>query len=600
MSILSSLSTSLKMLSPTYNALSGVFGGTVKRVASPLKPIQLPTKTVTPLTTPTMSSTPQMSPIQAPISDIYQKSKVATPFSSPVRPQVKPSTLIPRVPGTAQAVTPTTPQPFDFGASTGYGESGTTAPPVPNMGNTGTQEQPQSPQAPPPPPQNMTPEAQKAYDNAVSLYEKSMQISPDELSTQEDIDKLIESTKKAYLNTQDQAIPLDFITGQLASIERRASTLAEPLERKLARLQAVRTASMESSKFALDRAEKKLTESRGEVKQLGDQLIRIMPDGSTQVVASAPTGAADGFTLGEGQRRYDAAGNLIASGAPKDDSMTPYQAAQLELERQKAGFSTTGGTPLGKLQTAQTNSALVQSILEDPKLDTVTGIKGIGTLLPGSALVKNRIDQLKSLLSLEGREKLKGSGAISDFEARLLSASASALGRNLSNEDMRTVLMDIKKKFDDIMIVDQMIREMGITEEEAYRAIGTGFNSVGSDTNKAAKIAQAIKQVESGGNYNARGGSGEGGAYQFMPATWKSWAKTYLGNANAPMTPANQDKVAHAKINDLLKQGYTPQQIALIWNGGQPVAKAGVNRFGQKYDSGAYANKVVGVLNKIA
>lgn len=121
------------------------------------------------------------------------------------------------------------------------------------------------------------------------------------------------------------------------------------------------------------------------------------------------------------------------------------------------------------------------------------------------------------------------------------------------------------------------------------------LSRVGGDTN-AASIAAAIKQVESGGNYQARGGSGEFGAYQFMPATWSGWAKQYLGNANAPQTKENQDKVALAKIQDLLDQGYDAREIALIWNGGTPVVKKGTNKYGVAYDSGAYANKVLSVL----
>jgi hypothetical protein len=81
-----------------------------------------------------------------------------------------------------------------------------------------------------------------------------------------------------------------------------------------------------------------------------------------------------------------------------------------------------------------------------------------------------------------------------------------------------------------------------------------------------------------------------------MPASWSSWAGQYLGNPNAPMTPENQDKVAEAHIQDLLNQGYNSKQIALIWNGGQPIEKRGVNKFGVRYDSGAYANKVLANL----
>ena len=112
----------------------------------------------------------------------------------------------------------------------------------------------------------------------------------------------------------------------------------------------------------------------------------------------------------------------------------------------------------------------------------------------------------------------------------------------------------------------------------------------------AESIANAIKQVESGGDYNAKGASGENGAYQFMPATWSAWAKQWLGNANAPMTPENQDLVARRQIQSWLDKGYTAEQVALMWNGGEPKRKSGVNKYGVKYDSGAYADKVLGAL----
>lgn len=117
-----------------------------------------------------------------------------------------------------------------------------------------------------------------------------------------------------------------------------------------------------------------------------------------------------------------------------------------------------------------------------------------------------------------------------------------------------------------------------------------------AENGSVKKIAAAIKSVESGGNYKAKGGSGEFGAYQFMPSTWKSWAKQYLGNPNSPMTKENQDLVAERKIAELLSKGYGVWEIALIWNGGTPTVKKGTNKYGIKYDSGAYASKVLSRL----
>lgn len=197
-----------------------------------------------------------------------------------------------------------------------------------------------------------------------------------------------------------------------------------------------------------------------------------------------------------------------------------------------------------------------------------------------------------------------------------LKSETSRVINGLAGEDVANeVLMDyesgyVGKTEEDLQTLynqagfDEPYEEMvGQYGEDYVRQVlqEQGFSSVGGDTNTAVdKIAMAIKDVESGGNYNAKGGSGETGAYQFMPSTWKQWAKQYLGNANAPMTQANQDKVAKAKIADLVAEGYTAKQIALIWNGGEPKVKKGTNQYGVKYDSGAYADKVLQSLNNLS
>jgi hypothetical protein len=85
--------------------------------------------------------------------------------------------------------------------------------------------------------------------------------------------------------------------------------------------------------------------------------------------------------------------------------------------------------------------------LRNGNIGAITGFTRTGWV-PGSegALTKNYYDQLKSMLSLENREKLKGSGAISDFEAKILANAASALGQNLSEDQFRLVLSDLETK----------------------------------------------------------------------------------------------------------------------------------------------------------
>jgi hypothetical protein len=111
---------------------------------------------------------------------------------------------------------------------------------------------------------------------------------------------------------------------------------------------------------------------------------------------------------------------------------------------------------------------------------------------------------------------------------------------------------------------------------------------------KIIALAKAIRQHESGGNYQAKGGSGEFGAYQFMPATWKSWAGKYLGNSNAEMSRRNQNKVTYKRIEDWKNQGYKPKQIASMWNSGRPTwqGRTGTNKYGIRYDVPSYVRNV--------
>lgn len=126
-------------------------------------------------------------------------------------------------------------------------------------------------------------------------------------------------------------------------------------------------------------------------------------------------------------------------------------------------------------------------------------------------------------------------------------------------------------------------------------------NIVSSINPTAEKIASAIKQVESAGDYNKTGASGEFGAYQFMPETWAQYSKEYsaaTGDDASLQTPGNEDKVAIWKISQWINQGYKADQIASLWNSGKPdyLGNVGVNGNGVAYDTPAYVGKVMSAL----
>lgn len=87
-----------------------------------------------------------------------------------------------------------------------------------------------------------------------------------------------------------------------------------------------------------------------------------------------------------------------------------------------------------------------------------------------------------------------------------------------------------------------------------------------SDPPGLERFMSAIARVESGGNHRALNKtSGAFGRYQIMPDNWRSWARRYLGNANAKPTLANQEKVARAKMRSLYRWLGSWRRVSYWW-----------------------------------
>ena len=102
------------------------------------------------------------------------------------------------------------------------------------------------------------------------------------------------------------------------------------------------------------------------------------------------------------------------------------------------------------------NLSLVNSVLADENLSKAVGIKSPGAWFGGwigsmygsdTIPTVNKLKQISAILSLDSRQKLKGSGAISDFEAKTLAEAASAFSTGLSNEDAKKELKKIRGAF---------------------------------------------------------------------------------------------------------------------------------------------------------
>lgn len=114
------------------------------------------------------------------------------------------------------------------------------------------------------------------------------------------------------------------------------------------------------------------------------------------------------------------------------------------------------------------------------------------------------------------------------------------------------------------------------------------------------RLLRTIRYIESRDNYTLWGASGEYGAYQFMHSTWRMYSHMYFGRI-LPMTEANQDKVARAKVEQLVNRGFTNKEIASFWNSGKREYKGrrGINSQGVAYDVPRHVERFVTAYNSL-
>lgn len=209
----------------------------------------------------------------------------------------------------------------------------------------------------------------------------------------------------------------------------------------------------------------------------------------------------DGFVYDEfGQRVTDAEGNFMTydSAEELDDFITlkqgdilidpatgqpVYQAPQ-KAEFQKIGdetYQVVNGqlVPINEPQSSQKQTQaitqarektnLINEILNDPNFDDVFGLVSsrVSSLNPSAQQLKNKVDNLIGDLILDERGRLKGSGAISDFETRIIRQAASPLGTNLKEDQAKQVLSELKSKFDNVEKGAYLSQTLGMTQDDA-------------------------------------------------------------------------------------------------------------------------------------
>ena len=251
---------------------------------------------------------------------------------------------------------------------------------------------------------------------------------------------------------QQQNADEEFLSNQQETLRQRAnkiSTLEIDLstaERKAKKLiteqslkfnEAVRAIKADATLMGNEKEaaiRQKYLEFEGQAKGIQDQLAQMQYN-----VEVEKTNYAQQMKLMEEQSKGpNLSESFIATGQPSTREDFIYRTAHPEAFEGKLGAGA---------QQTQEKQGMIDLIdkLSGGDIGAITGIVKTGWV-PGSqgALTKNYFDQLKGMLSLENRAKMKGSGAISDFEAKTLDRAASALGTNLSEDQFRAVLNDLR------------------------------------------------------------------------------------------------------------------------------------------------------------
>lgn len=179
--------------------------------------------------------------------------------------------------------------------------------------------------------------------NAEKALQASLQMSPNELADQKALNALNASAATSYTNTAGQPIPLPFITGQQAQIQRSQATLAQPLESALTLAQAQRGLAGTAAQSALTQANNRISSYQDFLKPVptsyGGTLSQFDPTTGTYKTLVNPFGTATGTATGGSGSGTDITttiGNAIAHGQITQDMVTrygiPFIAATLQAD----------------------------------------------------------------------------------------------------------------------------------------------------------------------------------------------------------------------------------------------------------------------------
>jgi len=418
---------------------------------------------------PRIGSTLPPAPVNKPVAPVLPPSNApVAPAIAPKSPLAEPNA---QIGGLSPAAVPTTPKPPELPATTP-----TPPPTTPNV------------PAPAPAPSFTSPE----YEAASKAYESSLEMTPEEIAIQEELNRLGQSTREGVFEAGQRAIPMGIITGQKKALEERGLNLQAPLSQRAALLQAKRLAALDAGKFKVEQEGKKLTAQQTAEQKAAESAESARRFGIEQEGATATRTLAE-KKLAEDTRQADLDYKLSKEKSDEDTrrfgleyALNQRETALKESESATKLAEKAATTKVGSTESLA-NYQMMNELLASPVLSKISGVPGVTAFLPGTKaqLAKNQYEQVKNILSLENRQKMKGSGTISDFEAKILAKASTSIGRNLSDADFQKELKKIRGVFataagmqSPVKVIDPKTKKVdlgNLGREEIDSAISQGF-----------------------------------------------------------------------------------------------------------------------------
>lgn len=333
--------------------------------------------------------------------------------------------------------------------------------------------------------QTITPSYTPAPRADLSEFEKAylalLQPSSDELAAQKQLADFISSRDTGLASIKNEPIAMPLIIGQQAALEEQANIKAQTLERQLAILQSQRQSALAASQFSLDRADKQAEIQRQEAEE-----ARIFDENVRQFGMQY---ALSQQQLAQQKYEFDTTSGI--SQKEFDENMRQFGLENALAQKKVSESSGTGtgttssGLTSGQQQTSQSLTLVNNLLAEDTNAITGIGQNPLNFAGVTNQKAINEYNELKAQLALGARALLKGSGAVSDYEARVLEQSTTALGRNLSNEaftqelkNIRGVLKTNQGQSTEVSVIDPKTgtSKVGVLNgTEIYSAVSQGY-----------------------------------------------------------------------------------------------------------------------------